>query len=254
VRNPRLLVVLACLQIVLLPCGLIAQQEAAPRAIDPEAEVVLRQWSQHHRQIESAVICVADTIDDVEADGRKIQYAHTREFTIVRPRKLRMVMTGDVTNRTLWKDGALLTVLDRDANVYAQVPDPGTIDQAVTLLQKDYGMGLPAADLLVEDIGKTMIEGCESIDYIGLGLVGDEQCHHLAFTRGIVDWQVWIGAGDVPSLRKMVITYKELPGKPQYTMHILSVGDPGKVDDATFTAVIPEGAERIQFYPETDSQ
>jgi len=235
--------------------SIVAAQEALPApAIDPEAEVVLRQWSEHHRKVQSAVIRVADTIDDVESDGRKIQYAHTRELTIVRPNKLKMVTTGDVTNRTLWKDGTSLTVLDTDANVYAQVADPGTIDQAVTLLQKDYGMGLPAADLLVADIEKTMIEGCDSIDYIGLGLVGEERCHHLAFTRGIVDWQVWIGAGDAPALRKMVITYKELPGEPQYTLQVLSVGDAGKIDDATFAAVIPEGAERIQFYPDAESK
>jgi len=73
-----------------------AQEAPADPAIDPEAEMVLRQWSEHQRKTQSAVIRVTGTIDDVEYDGRKIQDAQTREIALVRPNKLKMVTTGDV--------------------------------------------------------------------------------------------------------------------------------------------------------------
>jgi hypothetical protein len=167
----------------------------------------------------------------------------------VRPNKLKIETTGDVTSRTLWKDGKTLTVLERDKNVYAQIPDPGTIIQAVDLLQEKFNMSVPAADLLSADVYKTMTEGCEAINYVGLGYVGEEKCHHLAFTRDNIDWQMWITVGDKPSPRKMVITYKHLPGQPQYTMQLQKVEYGPKINDAVFAAQIPKGADKIEFQP-----
>src|SRR4029078_170829 len=128
--------------------------------------------SDHNKQVKAAVFRLTDTIDDVQADGRKLQFAHVRELTVVRPDKLKIETTGDITSRTLWKDGKTLTVLERDKNVYAQIPDPGTINQAVDLLQEKYNMSVPASDLLSPDVYKTMPEGGDAINYVGLGYVG----------------------------------------------------------------------------------
>jgi hypothetical protein len=230
--------------------GLIHSQEAPRKpVIDPEADTVLHQLSDHNKQVKSAITRLTDTIDDVQPDGRKLQFAHVRELTVVRPDKLKLETTGDVTSRTLWKDGKTLTVLERDKNVYAQIPDPGTIIQAIDLLQEKYNMSVPAADLLSGDVYKTMTEGSEAISYVGLGYVGEEKCHHLAFTRDNIDWQMWITVGDKPSLRKMVITYKHLPGQPQYTMQVQKVDYAPRINDAVFAAQIPKGADKIEFQP-----
>jgi hypothetical protein len=230
--------------------GVLHSQEVPRKpVIDPEADTVLHQLSDHNKQVRAAVFRLTDTIDDVQADGRKLQFAHVRELTVVPPDKLKVETSGDVTSRTLWKDGKTLTVLDRDKNVYAQIPDPGTISQAIDLLQEKYNMSLPASDLLSANVYKTMTEGCEAINYIGLGYVGEEKCHHLAFTRDNIDWQLWISVGDKPSARKMVITYKRLPGEPQYTLQLLKVEDASKINDAVFACVIPKGADKIAFQP-----
>jgi hypothetical protein len=228
--------------------GVIHSQEAPKKpVIDPEADKVLHQLSDHNKQVKSAIFRLSDTIDDVQADGRKLQFSHVRELTVVRPNKLKVETTGDVTSRTLWIDGKTLTVLERDKNVYAQIPDPGTINQAIDLLQQKFNMSLPASDLLSADVYKTMTEGCEAIDYVGLGYVGEEKCHHLAFTRDNIDWQMWITAGNKPSPRKMVITYKRLPGEPQYTLQLLKIEYNPKVNDSVFACQIPKGADKIEF-------
>jgi hypothetical protein len=230
--------------------GVIHSQEAPRKpVIDPEADTVLHQLSDHNKQMKAGIFRVSDSIDEVQADGRKLQFSHIRELTVERPNKLKVVTTGDVTSRTLWADGKTLTVLDRDKNVYAQIPDPGTIDQALDLLQEKYNMSLPASDLLSADVYKSMTEGCEAINYVGLGYVGEEKCHHLAFTRDNIDWQMWISVGDKPMVRKMVITYKHLPGAPQYTLQLLKVEDGSKINNAVFACEIPKGADKIEFHP-----
>ena len=230
------------------PAGVIHSEAASKKpVIDPKADTVLHQLSDHNKQVKAAIFRLTDTIDDVQSDGRKVQFAHVRELTAVRPDKLKIETTGDLTTRTLWKDGKTLTVLERDKNVYAQIPDPGTINQAIDLLQEKFNMSLPAADLLVADVYKTMTEGCEAINYVGLGYVGEEKCHHLAFTRDNIDWQLWITAGDKPSPRKMVITYKHLPGEPQYTMQLLKIEYDPRINDSVFACQIPKGADKIEF-------
>ncbi len=236
---------------IVAAAGMGLAQAAAPAlTIDPEADGVLRQLSERHKQVKAAVFHLTDTIDDVQADGRKIQYSHVRELTVVRPDKLKVETTGDVTHRTLWKDGKTLTLLDRNKKVYAQLPDPGTIEQAIDMLQEKYGMSMPAVDLLSSDLYKTMTAACTAIHYVGLGRVGvEETCHHLAFTGDTVDWQMWITVGDKPMTRKMVITYKRLPGEPQYTMQLLNIEVANTISDAVFTCEIPKDADKIEVRP-----
>jgi len=60
---------------------------------------------------------------------------------------------------------------------------------------------------------------------------------------------MWITTGDQPSPRKMVITYKHLPGQPQYTMQLLKIEYEPRINDAVFAAQIPKGADKIEFQP-----
>lgn len=224
-------------------------EAGAQPAIDPEADTVLRQMSDHLKSVPSAVFRLSDTIDDVQEDGQKLQFAHVRDMTIVRPDKLRVETRGDVTNRVMWKDGKTLTVLDRDLNVYAQIPDTGTIAESIDMLQETYGMSTPAADLLTEDTYATLTEGCQEVRYVGPGYAGDEECHHLAFVREDIDYQLWVSTGEQPRPRKLVITYKLLPGEPQYTLQVLESKPAGDIPGETFTPQIPDDAERIDIRP-----
>ena len=52
--------------------------------------------------------------------------------------------------------------------------------------------------------------------YVGLSDVAGTRCHHLAFVEQVIDWQIWIEDGTQLVPRKLVITYKTLPGAPQF--------------------------------------
>jgi hypothetical protein len=41
-------------------------------------------------------------------------------------------------------------------------------------------------------------------------------CNHLAFVDKNVDWQIWIEDGQRKVPRKIVLTYKKIPGSPQF--------------------------------------
>src|ERR1700730_9336750 len=60
-------------------------------------------------------------------DERRIQF----RIGIIRPDKLHATRTGGFSNVEMVFDGKTLTLLGKNANLYAQVDAPGTIDQLV---------------------------------------------------------------------------------------------------------------------------
>jgi hypothetical protein len=82
----------------------------------------------------------------------------------------------------------------------------------------------------------------------------DVPCDHLAArtSRG-VDFQVWVAQGSEPLPRRVVITYKNETGQPQFWADLSNWNLAPDISDALFTFTPPDGAERIQFLAEVGS-
>jgi hypothetical protein len=235
--------------IALLLCGMAHSQQ-----VEGKAEQLIRSMCSRIEATKYFSAVVYDSIDDVQDNGKTIQYSHVREIHISRPDKLRFESKGDVTNRILWKDGKSITYYDKDQNVYAQVDDVGTIDEMIDTLEDKYGVTLPVADLLSENILKNLTGDCEDISYLGLGLVGDERCHHILLSREDIDWQIWLSQSDQPEFKKMVINYKTMEGYPRYSMLVVkSQSHPG-MDENVFNADLPNDAEKIDIKKQADTE
>ena len=152
---------------------------------------------------------------------------------------------GDTLNRASWYDGKTLTVLDKARNVYMSVDVPGNVDAALDRIADDYGVVIPLSDLLYPDPYATLMEGVAYGEYQGLHHAAGTLCHHLAFSQDAIDWQIWIDAGEKPLPRKLVITYVDEPGAPQYSAVIKRFTLDPKFPEGLFDFVAPEGAQRI---------
>jgi hypothetical protein len=106
------------------------------------------------------------------------------------------------------------------------------------------------ADLLYSDLWGPFIENVLEGRYLGEHLALQYKCHHLAFRGKDVDWQIWLQTGEVPSVRKFVITYKRIAGAPQYTAYITSGQILDEIPDENFHFTPPEGAEKVDFVVE----
>jgi hypothetical protein len=72
-------------------------------------------------------------------------------------------------------------------------------------------------------------------------------CQHLAFTQANIDWQVWIEDGPMPTPKKIVITYKDEEGSPQYTALFSKWDFDTKLPDFVFSFDPPAGAQKIDI-------
>jgi hypothetical protein len=249
-KSPLQLLALTALVLVGSRVGLLAQADAVEKPrLDPKAESIMRKAGKRIQELKHITFEVIDTIDVVRETGQKVQYSHRRKATVSRPDKLAIESTGDVMNMNLYKDGSTITLLDKDRNVYAQMKDPGTIDQMIDTMQERFGVSTPLADLLSADPAKVLLEGVESGLYLGVHHVDEHACHHIACRGETLDWQVWIDAGENPLLRKLVITYKQQPGAPQYTLKQVSSTPLDSVPAAAFQFEPPAGCEKIEFLP-----
>ena len=165
-----------------------------------------------------------------------------------------METRGDQANTTLWYDGAMFTLLDRDKNVYVQLKAPATLDETIDMVYDRYGISTPLADMLSGDIYAVLMDAVITCRYLGLGLVGEKKCHHIAATQKDIDWQAWIDQGDSPHLRKLVITYKQLDGSPRYSVMLAELEELKSIAPGKFVAQLPEGAAEVEPVPREEDE
>jgi hypothetical protein len=218
-------------------------------AIEPKAEAILRQWSDYVSDIAHFELAATDTMDTVLASGQKLQYAHRHKAIVSRPGRLKIESLGDELNRVLWLDGTQATVHDIQHNVYARTQAEGTLESVMDLLLDTYGVTMPMADLISNDPYAILTADVRRGDYMGEHHVDGTLCHHLAFRQQEIDWQMWIEVGQSPRLCRMVITFKQLPGQPQYTLEEIQMTPLKDVPASTFQFTAPKDAVEIELEP-----
>ena len=222
-----------------------APSAPAARSVEPRAEQELRKMGEYLAKLPHFALEAEETFDELPDGELRRQLTNVRRVAVERPNQLAADATGDTLNRAAWYDGKTVTVLDKEHNVYATIEAPATIDATFDKLQDEYGVVLPLADLLYADPYAVLRAGVSYGRYLGLHQAAGVACHHLAFSQETIEWQIWIDAGDKPLPRKLVISYVDEPGEPQYSAVIRRWNLDAKVPDGLFTFEAPEGAQKI---------
>jgi hypothetical protein len=216
-----------------------------PRAVEARAEQELKRMGEFLAKLPHFAFEAEETFDELPDGELRRQLTNVRRVAVERPNHVAADATGDTLNRASWYDGRTVTVLDKEHNVYATIEAPGTIDATFDKLEDEYGVVLPLADLLYSDPYAVLTEGVTYGRYLGIHQAAGVPCHHLAFSQATIEWQIWIDAGDEPLPRKLVISYVQEPGEPQYSATIRRWNLESQVPEGLFTFEAPEGAQKI---------
>jgi hypothetical protein len=190
---------------------------------------------------------VADaSFDDAVNATDKVQFHATVTSTVHRPDQLKVQYDGDRRAADFYDDGKTFTLYDKRANRYGAIPATGSIESMMQKLTSKYRFSVPLADLyspeLISGVRAKILRGY----VVGPSVVGGVPTEHLAFFGEKADLELWIEDGSMPVPRKMVITYKKLPGSPQYTA-TFPKWDFSAPPDAAFSFVPPPNSVRINF-------
>ena len=234
--------------------GLMAMSAAAANAvkpatakpaIEPQVDVLMRRMGDYLSKAQFFSVSAEVWQDAQLASGQRFQAGRTVNLQVRRPNRFHVEVHSTRRDRGLYYDGASITMLDRTKNFYGSVPAPATIDEAVDAAIERLGVTIPLEDLIVNDAYKNAMSKVTSAIDLGPVSVLGVACEHLAFSQGASDWQIWIEQGALPVPRKIVITYKDEEGAPQYTAIFSNWDFQTKLPDFVFNFEPPAGAMKI---------
>jgi len=232
------------------PAEKASPQADKTKAPEPDPLQVLKKMCDYLKGLQQ-FSCQAEITEDVLlTTGQKIQLGKTVEASVRRPNRMRGEVQGDVENRLFVYDGKTITFLDRSRNVYTTIDAPPEIDAALNHAIQAFNLRAPLADLIYTKAYENLTGGVISGFYAGLSKVQGVSCHHLAFRQKDIDWQVWIEDGPTPLPRKFLITDKKAKGL-QFTALFSKWNTSPQLEEALFTFVPPEKAEKIDLRPVT---
>ena len=218
---------------------------SAGRADEANAKSLLKAMSDYLAAQKAISFDYDSNLELVTTQQQKIALVSSGTLTMNRPDKLHATRTGGFANIEMVFDGKTLSLLGKNANLYAQIDAPGTIDQLVDVLRDKYHRPVPAADLLMSDPYKELMPQVNDVKDLGSGVIHGIECDHLAFRTKDVDWQIWIAQGSRPYPCRYVITSKKVTGWPQYTLDIWAWKTGAEVVSDGFKLALPAGAKQL---------
>ncbi len=227
--------------------GEAATSRPTTPGIERHADRILREMSAYLSAAMAFTFHADVTYDTVVDDSQTVQYGGTAEVSVQRPDRLRAEYRGDERRSSVVIDGRTATIHDLAMNVYSVTEVPAGLDAAVDHLFETYGFSVPIADFIYADPYHALTEFVDSGFWVGLHSVDGTPCHHLAFSQETIDWQIWIEDGPRPVPRKLVITYKDEPGAPQYTARLSRWDLQSRLSNHYFEFHPPIGADEIEF-------
>jgi hypothetical protein len=237
---------------LLLAAGLVlasAQNPAPPPGVDPKADEILRRMGKTLADARQFSFEVHDMADQLLENGQRVQVSKHGKIAVRRPDGIAAEVAGDQEDLRYIYNRDHVTIINRKENCYAKTTVPGTIDAMFDTLAEKYGITPPLADLAFSDPYKAMSERPRTGRYVGLHNVMGTKCHHLAFRQEGIDWQIWIEDGPRAVPRKLVITYKELPGYPQFIALMDKWDLDAKLPESMFDDTVPADCKRIDLVP-----
>ena len=223
-------------------------------SIEPDADRILRAMGAYLQSAEEFSFHADISYDETLSTGEKVKFGSVTDVSVQRPNRLLVTSDGDEFHRKVFYNGKMMTLFDVHKNLYASSKVPDNLDDTLDLLFEKFGFVVPVADFVYADPHAVLVAAAEFGSVLGEHGCGEQRCHHLLFTQEIIDWQIWIETGPRPVPRKLVITYKEEPGSPQYEARFSRWDFQPRLSEHAFTFHPPDGASEIEFLPRSAQQ
>jgi len=186
-----------------------------------------------------------DSVFEVVSDQKqKFQIATSGTVDMTRPDKIHTTRKTGFSDTEMMFDGKTVSILGKGENAYVQAEVPGTVDNLIDQLRDRFNRQLPGADLLGSDVFAQLMTDVTDVKDLGSGVIGGQECDHLAFRAKDTDWQIWIAQGPKPYPCRYVITSKGVDQAPQFSMTIRD-WKAGAAGQGSYVFTPPAGAKKL---------
>ena len=220
-----------------------SREPTTPEAKRQRGDEIVRAMSNRLAQATTFMVETTDTRER-NRGGQKVELHTTRQFTVRRPDRIAVRVTGDA-DLTGWYDGQKITFVSDSQKVWARVAGEPTIDATLDRLAERLAMPMPVADFMYSSPYDALIGTASTGGYVGREIVDGLATLHLAYQHPSVDWDLWVNEQGDPLPKKYRVTDKTLT-PPRTVEVVFSKWQLGAaVADTAFAPVVPAGYERI---------
>jgi hypothetical protein len=178
--------------------------------------------------------------------GEMLHIEHHFKVTVHRPDHLRVEGSGDDGARALYYDGKAAVLATDGGKTYLSIPVPNTIDGMMQVVMGHFGVDFPLADFLTSDPGQSMLSGVTGGEEVNTVTIDGVACQHLLLTQPPgMSLELWLENNDQSLPRRLIVTYKSLPGQPNFVAEMSDWNFSIHPTDADFTFQPPAGAQQI---------
>jgi hypothetical protein len=239
----------------LAPVTVPAAEPASPQKteISAEASAALQRMSEALRAQQFGF--QAQTIRVYAGPkGEPLHIFHTLDVTVRRPNRLLVSRNGDDGPGKLAYDGKTLVVYASDGNKYASIPVPGTIDAMMKEAMGRLGVDFPLADFLTDAPGTSFLSGVTAGQIINTVTIDGTPCLHMFFLQPPgIELELWVEKNDKSLPRRLIVTYRSLPGEPNFIATFSNWNFSVHPADADFVFQPPAGAVKVALKPSAAS-
>jgi hypothetical protein len=185
-------------------------------------------------------------------NGELLHIAQNTKTVVLRPDHLLVEITGDDGSKKVLYDGKTLVVYRVEQKQYASLPVTGNIDQMLDVAEKRLGTDFPLADLLTDDAKNSVLSGVTSGGQVGTTIIDGVPCRHFFFNQvDDLDLELWLEDNDRALPRRVVVTYRSLPGRPSFIAELSDWDFSAPVADNVFVFQPPAGVAKVEMTPGT---
>lgn len=183
-----------------------------------------------------------------DRNGQLLHIAHTFKVTVRRPDRLLVDGTGDDGPRRLIYDGKTAVLALGDGKRYASIPVPDTIEGMMQVVMGHFGVDFPLADFLTKAPDEAFLSGVTGGREVNTVTVDGVPCRHLVFSQPPgIELELWVEKNDRSLPRRLIVTYRSLPGEPNFVAEMNDWNFTVHPTDAEFKFEPPAGAEPVEL-------
>jgi hypothetical protein len=223
-----------------------ASAKAQEPDLDDEAVQVMKALGDWLSKVDRFSVYVDVTADEVYPGETRVQRSYVMEMRVLKPTGFNVMLKGASGLREYAFDGKEFAVYYKSRNVLAVAPFSGTNEGAIGFAAEKLDVVVPLADIILGSKTYTAEDMLSAI-YVGKTEIGGSECHHVLALMDDVDLQLWIDAGPEPMIRKFLLTYKSIPGYPQYSATLQRWDVKSPVDGKSLKLDAPQNAARVPF-------
>jgi hypothetical protein len=186
-----------------------------------------------------------------DTGGLPLHIFHTLKVVVQRPNRVFIERNGDDGTAKLVFDGKVAYLYSAAENKYAKIPVPdGTIEGMLKEAVGRLGVDFPLADFLSSAPNKAFLTGVTFGRVVNTVTIDGAPYLHLFFGQPPgIELELWLSKNDQSLPSRLIVTYRTLPGQPNFMAEFSDWSFDVHTSDAAFAFQPPAGATEVALKP-----